>query len=80
MRCSESCESINVVFPDCNQTYRGVDGPALDEILFAKIRVNEVSSPTAENVARVEGVTSTLSCVEYTPEEIKETSLLPEAS
>ena len=81
MLCSElSSENTNDVFPHCNDTYRGVDGPVLDEILFTKIRVNEVSTPAAENAAGVESVTSTLTCVEYMPEEVEETSLLHEAS
>ena len=78
--CELSSENINDVFPDCDHTYRGVDGPALDDILLTKIGVNGVSAPAAENVAGVECVTSTLACVEYTPEEVEETSLLPDAS
>ena len=34
----------------------------MDDVLFTKIRVNEVNTPAAENVAGVEGVTSTLAC------------------
>ena len=79
LRSELSIESLNDVFPDCNHTYRGVDGPALDEILFTKIRVNEVSTPAAENVAGVEGETSIPSGVEYTPEEVYEIWLLPGA-
>ena len=52
----------------------------MDIILFTMIGVNDVSTPEAENVARVESVTSTLACVEYMPEEVEETSLLPESS
>lgn len=44
----------------CNHAYRGVDGPAFDKILLTKVRVNEVNTPAAENVARVKNVTSTL--------------------
>ena len=75
LRSELSIESLNDVFPDCNHTYRGVDGPALDEILFTKIRVNEVSTTASENVAGVESVASTKSCVEYTPEEVEELSM-----
>ena len=57
-----------------------MDESTLDEILFTKIRGNEVNKPETENVAGVESVTSTLTCVEYTPEEVEETSLLHEAS
>ena len=57
-----------------------MEGPALDIIIFTMIGVNDVSTPEAENVARVESVTSTLACVEYMPEEVEETSLLPESS
>ena len=57
-----------------------MDGPALGYIFFTKIRVNKVNTPEAENVAGVESVTSTLTCVEYMPEEVEETSLLHEAS
>ena len=59
--------------------YRGVEGPALDNILYTNIGVNELTTPAAENVASVESVKSTLTCVEYTPEEVEETSLLPGA-
>ena len=52
----------------------------MDDILFTKIGVNVVSTRATENVAEVESVTSTLACVEYTREDIEETSLLPEAS
>ena len=55
-----------------------MDEPTLDKVLFTKIRVNEVNKPEADNVAGVECVSSTLSCEEYTPEEVEETSLLPE--
>ena len=48
----------------------------MDDILFTEIGVNEVSTPAAENEAGVEGATSTPACVEYTPEEVEETSLL----
>ena len=47
---------------------------------FTKIRVNEVNTAASENVAEVESVTSTLTCVEYTPKEVEETSLLHGAS
>ena len=57
-----------------------MDESTLDEIFFMKIRVNEVNKPEAENVAGVESETSTLTWVEYTPEEVEETSLLHEAS
>ena len=57
-----------------------MEGPAVDDILFTKIGVNVVSTRATENVAEVESVTSTLACVEYTREDIEETSLLPEAS
>ena len=74
--CSElSSETFNDVFPHCNHTYRGVDGPPLGEIIFTKIRVNEVTTPSSENVSGVESATSTLTCVEYTPKEIEENSL-----
>ena len=53
--------------------------PALDDILFMDICVNEVSTPAAENVAGVEGETSIPSGVEYTPEEVYEIWLLPGA-
>ena len=52
----------------------------MEEILFTKIRVNEVSTPAAENVAGVESVASVQACMEYTPEEVEETSLRLEAS
>ena len=57
-----------------------MDGPTLDGIIFTKISVNEVTTPAPENVAEVESVTSTLTCVECTPKEVEETSLLHEAS
>ena len=47
----------------------------MDEILFTKIRVNEVSTTASENVAGVESVASTEACVEYTPEEVEELSM-----
>ena len=75
LRSELSIESLNDVFPDYNHTYRGVGGPALDEILFTKIRVNEVSTTASENVAGVESVASTEACVEYTPEEVEELSM-----
>ena len=56
-----------------------MDESTLDEILFTKIRVNEVNKPEAENVAKVESVMSTLTSVEYTLEEVEETTLLHEA-
>ena len=62
-----------------HHTYRGVEGPVLDGILFTEISVNEVNTPAAEN-GRGEGVTSTLVCVEYTPEVVEETLVLPRAS
>ena len=77
--CSKlSSETFNDVFPHCNHTYRGVDGPALDEIIFTKIRVNEVTTPAAEKRGR--GNVYSITCVEYTPKEVEETSLLHEAS
>ena len=51
----------------------------LDDILFKEIGVNEVSTPGAESVTLMEGATSTPSCVECTPEEVEEISLLPRA-
>ena len=72
--CSDlSSETFNDVLPHCNHTYRGVDGPALDEIIFTEIRVNEVTSPGSENLTRVASVTSTLTSVEYTLKEVEET-------
>ena len=71
-----SSETFNIVYPHCNHTYQGVDGPTLDDIILTKIRANEVIPPAAENVAGVESVTSTLICVEYTPKEVDDTSLL----
>ena len=32
-----------------HHTYRGVEGPVLDGILFTEISVNEVNMPAAEN-------------------------------
>ena len=52
----------------------------MDEVIFTKIRVNEVTTPAPENVAEVESITSALTCMEYTPKEVEETSLLHEAS
>ena len=52
----------------------------MDEILYTKIRVNEANAPAAENVSGVDSVTSTLTYVEYTPEEVEKTSRLHEAS
>ena len=46
----------------------------MDIILFTMIGVNDVSTPEAENVARVESVTSTLACVEYMPERSRRSS------
>ena len=74
-----SGENVNENFPDCRLTYRGVAEPALDDILFMDICVNEVSTPAAENVAGVEGETSIPSGVEYTSEEVYEIWLLPGA-
>ena len=48
----------------------------MDGILFAKVGVNEASTPATENVAGVESAMSILACVQYTPEEVEETSLL----
>ena len=45
-----------------------------------KVRVNDVSTSVAENVAGVESVASTQAGVEYTPEEVEETLLPPDAS
>ena len=60
----------------CHHTYRGVEGPVLDDIIFTEIGVNEASTPATENVAGVESAMSILACVQYTPEEVEETSLL----
>ena len=79
-RSALSNENINDAFPDYNRTHRGVDEPSLDEILYTKIRVNEANAPAAENVSGVDSVTSTLTYVEYTPEEVEKTSRLHEAS
>ena len=79
-RSKVSSENIYDVFPDCNDTYRGVDGPTLDDIIFTKIRANKGTTAASENVAEAESATSTLTCVEYTPKEVEETSLLHEAS
>ena len=65
--------NIDGVFPVCNHTYRGVDGIELDGIIFTKIRVNEGSTPAAENVAGVESVASTPACVKYTSDDVEET-------
>ena len=48
----------------------------MDDILFTEIGVYEASTPGAENVAGLECVTSTPACVQDTPEEVEETSLL----
>ena len=46
------------------------------DTLFTKKGVNDVSTPAAENVAGVESVTITPACVEYTTEEVEDTSRL----
>ena len=51
----------------------------LDGILFTDIGEDEVSTPAADNVTGVKRVTSTPVCMEYTAEEVEETSLLPGA-
>ena len=57
-----------------------MDGPALDDFIFREIRVNELTTPAAENMAEVESGKSTLTCLGYTPKEVEGTSLLYEAS
>ena len=37
-----------------------MDGPALDDIIFREIRVNELTTPAAENMAEVESGKSNL--------------------
>ena len=66
------------VFPDCEMSPHlpGCGRPVLDDIVFTKIGVNEASTPATENVAGVDSVMPVLACVQYTPEEVEETSLL----
>ena len=48
----------------------------MNDVPFAEIGAKEVNTLAAENVAGMKGVTSTLTCVEYTPDEVEDTSLL----
>ena len=61
--CPESSgEDINEPFPDdtsSRQTYRGLEGPVLDDILLTECGADQVDETTAESVVAVAGAAIT---------------------